>query len=773
MPPTATRAGGIFFPPAAPFTGKGPNRGIRSGRLRHPGTENEIGDSRADQPILWYYRAGRRGGRGQSIFRGVDIIMELKNRLRGVSIADLWDRIQPSETTALIGMAIIVGAGTGLGAVVFIRLIALLQDLFFVQGAKLLGFLGAGLLILIPVVGGLLAGPIIEFFAKEAKGHGVPEVMQAIALRGGRIRPRVVLAKIAASALCIGSGGSVGREGPIVQVGAALGSSIGQWLRFSETRIRNLVACGAAAGIAATFNAPIAGVVFAMEIILGELHIGDLGNVVLSAVTASTVARVFLGDSPAFSIPAYAVKSPWEILLYVLLGVLAAATAVGFIRLLYGFEDLFDDWRVPSAVKPAVGGLLLGGLALAYPLALGIPRGISPGAALPEIFGTGFAAIEQALLGNLPFGLLLALVVLKPLATSLTLGSGNSGGVFAPALFLGAVLGGAFGAVVERFAPGLTAGPGAFAVVGMAAVFAGAARAPFTAFLIVFEMTNDYHMIVPLMAGVIVSLIVAQRLHRESIYTLKLARRGIHLKSGRDVDVMDTVRIEEVMVREPVTVPVDMPVDLLAGEFIRTGRHGFPVLFSDGGLFGMVSLEDYRRVTQEPENHASDLRVRDIATRNLVSVHPDETVGAALRRMAPRDLSRLPVIARDDPRRLLGVVRRNDIVRAYEYGTLRREEARERAERTRVVNDSRAQFIDLTVPAGSSAAGNCLSGIGLPRSAVLVMVRRGSDLLIPHGDTRLAAGDVVTLLCERDHLEEVRAAFLAEAKPDPKPPAAG
>jgi CIC family chloride channel protein len=676
-----------------------------------------------------------------------------------ISLADLWDRIQPSETTALIGMAIVVGAGTGLGAVLFIRLIALLQNLFFVQGAAALGFLGPGLLILIPAVGGLLAGPIISFFAKEAKGHGVPEVMQAIALRGGRIRPRVVVAKIAASALCIGSGGSVGREGPIVQVGAALGSTVGQWLQFSETRIRNLVACGAAAGIAATFNAPIAGVVFAMEIILGELRIGDLGNVVISAVTASTISRIFLGDFPAFSIPFYSMRTPWELFFYIILGILAAVTAVGFIRLLYGFEDFFDALRIPDAVKPAIGGALLGGLALGYPLILGLPGSFQAGAALPEIFGTGFTTIEQALLGNLPFTLLLALVFLKPLATSLTLGTGNSGGVFAPALFLGAALGGAFGAVVERFAPGLTAGPGAFAVVGMAAVFAGAARAPFTAFLIVFEMTNDYRMILPLMAGVIVSLILAERLHPESIYTLKLARRGIHLKSGRDVDVMDTVRVEEIMVRDPVTVPIDMPVAKLAGEFIRTGRHGFPVLLQDGSLCGMVSLEDYRRVAQEGTEPPESLRVGDIATCTIICMYPDETVGAAMRRMAPRDLSRLPVVARDNPRRLLGVVRRNDIVRAYEYGTLRREEARERAERTKLVNDSRAQFFDLTLATGSPAAGKAVSQVPLPRAAVLVMIRRGKDLLIPHGDTRLEAGDVVTVLCERAHLEAARSVF--------------
>jgi chloride channel protein, CIC family len=688
-------------------------------------------------------------------------------QLMRIAYSKLLDRLQPSDTAVMLATAVTVGAGTGIGAVLFIQLIAFIQSLFFQTGASFFGFLSRGVFILAPLIGGLLAGPLIHYFAQEAKGHGVPEVMQAIALRGGRIRPRVVVAKVIASALCIGSGGSAGREGPIVQVGSALGSAIGQWLRFSEARIRNLVACGAAAGIAATFNAPIAAVIFSMEIILGELHLGDLGNVVISAVTASTVARVFLGDRPAFTIPRYAMQTPWEVLWYVLLGVFSAFIAVGFIRMLYWFEDRFDAWRFPDALKPAIGGFLLGVLAFFYPVLLGMGP-LSPGEArlglplsanIPHVFGSGFAVIEGALLGQLSFVLLFALILLKPLATSLTLGSGNSGGVFAPSLFTGAMLGGAFGLTVEYFAPGTTAGPGAFAIVGMAAVFAGAARAPFTAILIVFEMTDDYRLIVPLMAAVIVSMLVAERLHRESIYTLKLTRRGIHLRRGRDVDVMESVRVDEVMLRQPVTVPADFPISSLADEFIRTGRHGFAVLNEDGSLFGVVSLEDYRQITVEETASPGKLIVRDIATQDVETVFPDESVGVAMRRMAPRDLSRLPVVARDDPRHLLGVIRRQDIVRAYEVGVLRREEVRHRAEGTRIVNHSRAEFIEVTIAPGSHAAGRRIADLNLPRSAVLVSIRRGRDLVIPHGDTQIEPGDVVTALCERRRADEVRAAL--------------
>jgi CIC family chloride channel protein len=667
-------------------------------------------------------------------------------------IGPLLDRLRPSETAILIGTAVAVGAGTGLGAVLFIDLIAAVESLFFDAGAGVFRFLGNGWLVAAPLLGGLAAGPMIAFLAQEAKGHGVPEVMQAIALRGGRIRPRVVIAKIAASALCIGSGGSAGREGPIVQAGAALGSSVGQWLKLSENRIRNLVACGAAAGIAATFNAPIAGVLFAMEIILGELHLGDLGNVVISAVTAATIARAFLGDRPAFSIPNYGVHSPGEILLYALLGVLAALCAVGFIRLLYWFEDRFDGWRFPDALKPAVGGLLLGLLALLYPLGLGalgaassdLPAGPVSSANLPQIFGAGFSIIEHSLTAQIGVGVLLALAILKPLATSLTLGSGNSGGVFAPSLFTGAVLGGAFGLAVEHLAPGMTA---------------GAARAPFTAIVIVFEMTNDYHMIVPLMAGVIISLIIAERLHPESIYTLKLTRRGIHLRRGMDVDVMESVRVGEVMLRNPVTVPVNLPVSRLAGEFIRTGRHGFPVIHPDGELFGVVSLEDYRNLIERSPDRADEMTVGEIASTNLVTVSPEDSVGRALQRMAPRDLSRLPVVARDNPRSLLGVVRRNDIVRAYEVGVTRREEIRNRSDVVEKLGHSAAGFFDFTVHPRGPATGKRIADLTLPRKAVLVSIRRGKRLVIPRGDTVLKENDVVTAICETECLEQLNGLF--------------
>ena len=676
----------------------------------------------------------------------------------------LLDRLRLSDTTTLLVTAILVGGGTGLGAVGFIKLIALVQGLFFGGGVQIFGFLGRGIFILIPTIGGLLAGPIISFFAKEAKGHGVPEVMQAIALQGGRIRPRVVVAKIAASALCIGSGGSAGREGPIVQVGAALGSTLGQWLKLSSDRIRNLVACGAAAGIAATFNAPIAGVVFAMEVILGELHLGDLGNVVVSAVTASTISRIFLGQRPAFSIPDYSMRTPWEVILYAFLGVTAALIATSFIRLLYWFEDKFDTWRFPDALKPAVGGVLLGCMAVLYPMVLGlgfVPSeenllGLPLANSIPHVFGAGFPVIEGALLGQLSFWLLFALMFLKPLATSLTLGSGNSGGVFAPSLFTGAALGGAFGYLVEHVFPGMTAGVGAFATVGMAAVFAGAARAPFTAILIVFEMTDDIQLILPLMAAVIFSMIVSERLLKDSIYTLKLTRRGIRLRRGRDVDVMENITVKEAMRPSPKPVPCTLTLHAVPHLLDAARMHGLPVVDTEGRLQGVITIQDVESAAESDKENL-ERPVLQFCSQHLVVAYPDETLQRALERMSHRDIGRLPVVDHNNPSKLVGWISRADIVRAYERALTRRVTVQQQMMEARLGITVGVDVVECEIEAGSPISGQTLSSVNWPDDSLVASIQRGGGLIIPHGKTQLQVGDRLVVVARREDEEAVRA----------------
>jgi CIC family chloride channel protein len=651
------------------------------------------------------------------------------------------DRWQPPETGVLIATALIVGLGGGLGAVVFRWLINSFTHISFDVMRGWLSFMGPAYVVIVPAIGGLFVGPMIFFFAREAKGHGVPEVMEAIALRGGRIRPIVVLIKSLASSLCIGTGGSVGREGPIVQIGSALGSTLGQLLKLSDERIRNLVACGAAAGIAATFNAPIAGVIFALEIILGEFSVSYFSTVVISSVTASVVGRIAFGNTAAFAAPPYSLVSPWELPLYVLLGGLAGLVAFVFVGALYWFEDLFDAWRFPEYVKPAAGGLLVGAIGFYF----------------PHVFGVGYPAIGDALLDKLMLGTMGLLVLAKVLATSLTIGSGGSGGVFAPSLFIGAMAGGAFGNVVHQLLPNTTAVPGAYALVGMAAVFAGAAHAPITAIIILFEMTNDYRIILPLMLATVVSTLLSQRLRRENIYTLKLSRRGVRLEQGRDIDVMQGVLVGEAMTTNVDTVGADLPLIELDRAFHETHHHGFPVLDGNGGLFGVVTIQDLERARER--GPIPGMYVRDIATRSVLTAYPDEPVWTALRRLGTRDVGRLPVVDRQNPQRLVGIIRRHDIVRAYKVGIRRKLEMQARTERFRLSKLADTEFIEIEILLQSPVAHQAVKELTLPEGCVLVSILRDNRVLIPHGDTRLAPGDRLTALVRLDCTPEFRRVF--------------
>jgi len=333
----------------------------------------------------------------------------------------------------------------------------------------------------------------------------------ALATKGGRIRKRVVMVKVIASSLTIGFGGAAGREGPMVQIGSAIGSSIGQAAGLSAQSIRTLVACGAAGGVAATFNAPIAGAIFAMEVLMRRIH-ADFLLVLLTSLSSAMIARHFLGNYPAFHAAKYDLVTAWELPLYFLMGLLIGLAAIGYVKLLYRSEDWFGNWKFPEYLKPAVGGLMVG-LILRY---------------FPQVYGAGFPAMDSALWVRFPFELLLALFFMEMIANCATLGSGGSGGVFAPSLYMGAMLGGAFGMVVHSLFPEATGGSGAYAMVGMAAFFAAAAKAPTTSILILFEMTNDYRIMLPLMTATVASVYLSHQLLTHSIYTLKLAQRGIH-----------------------------------------------------------------------------------------------------------------------------------------------------------------------------------------------------------------------------------------------------
>ena len=685
-------------------------------------------------------------------------------------VPKLLDRYQPSESLVLMITSLAVGIGAGLGAIVFRWLIGLVTHLSFTWLPLVFSSLPDGLgwlrnhihVMIAPAVGGLLVGWLVFRYAREAKGHGVPEVMEAVALRGGRIRPIVVVIKSLASSLCIGSGGSVGREGPIVQIGSALGSTMGQLLDLSDERIRNLVACGAAGGIAATFNAPIAGVFFALEVILSDFSVANFGPVVLASVMASVVGRVAFGDMPAFAVPAYSIRSLWEFLFYALLGVVAALVGVVYTRLIYWAEDRFDSWKsMPEWARPAIGGAILGLLALLY--------GQLPGLSyerVPHIFGVGYETIEAGLLGKSAFGVMLALMVLKLIATALTLGSGGSGGVFAPSLFIGSMLGGAWGLALNGLLPDITAPAGAYALVGMGAVFAAATHAPITGVIILFEMTGDYRIILPLMLAIVISTLLGRHLlGGESIYTLKLSRRGVRLSAGRDVDIMEGVQVEEAMTRQMDTVHVDMTLSELQAEFDRTLHHGFPVLDDAGRLYGVVTVQDLKRALER--GAPLDTRVRDIATTDVMVAYPDEPMAAALQRLSVRGVGRLPVVAREDPTRLLGMVRRMDIIRAYNLALTRRAELQHRTAQMRLQHLDNTEFVEMELRADSPCVGCTVRELAerLPSEAVLVSIRRPSgQVIIPRGDTVLRAGDRVTAFVVTAAKEELRRQLLGDGK---------
>ena len=490
-----------------------------------------------------------------------------------------------------------------------------------------------------PAVAGLLYGPLIQRFAPSAKGHGIPEVMLAVRRKGGRIPGRVAVVKILASALTIGSGGSAGREGPIVQVGASLGSTIASWLHMPVSRVVLLASCGSAAGIAATFHAPLAGAVFALEVILVEFTAETFGFVVLSAVTSSIVARLLQGDEMvvrvADNLTFASMSDMWWV---ALLGLVAGLCGLGFSKILYACEDAID-WlwartRLPEWARPGVLGLALGAALVAF----------------PYMYGSGYPLEEEAIAGNFSIGFLLALMLGRAVYTSFTIGMGGSGGVFAPTLFIGAMAGAAFGDVVSP----LSGSPvGVFAVVGMGAAFAGAARAPMTAVLIIVEMTGQFSLILPMMLAVVIATGASRFLTRATIYTEKLRRRGDVL----DGTLLGTRAASEWMLQVPETLPATSSAASAIAALRRTRETALPVTNEKGRFVGLVSSLRLAELTQEDgslDAPLSDLPLIDEAV--AASAPPSEVLGA-LRRTG---LQSLPVV--DVDRRVVGWVSERDLV---------------------------------------------------------------------------------------------------------------
>ncbi len=567
----------------------------------------------------------------------------------------------PDENALLLALSFLVGVGSGLGARGFELIISTFRREFehmaltlpFGSLALPIGNVGA------LILGGLVGGVLLATFLKSSRGHGVPDVMASVAIRGGRIPPRVAGDTAITAGICIGAGGSAGPEGPIVQIGSSIGSTVGRIMGMSTERLRVLAACGAAGGISAIFGAPLAGVFFAVEVILGDFGVQTLTPIVLSSVLAAVTHQIFVDWAPRFSVPHHGFIHFQEVPLMVLLGLLAAGVSWLFIRFLYLTEDGFQRWRFPSALKPAVGMALVGVVAFAF----------------PQTLGDGYETITQALNGHLALWLMAVLVLAKLLATCFTVGSGNVGGLFAPSLVIGAMLGGSFGAVTEHFLrPGEPGIITVYALVGMAAVIAGTTHATITAILLIFELTNDYAIILPTMLACATAVVLTSRFEKESIYSLSLVRAGIQLKRGVEVAVMGSMRVRDVMRPVKRTIPYQMHFTELMQLVEASTDNTFPVLGDDGKLSGVLSYQDIRNVLSTNRSPELDMLVvaGDIATPHPVVVTADRNLNDAMRLFGMRDLSMLPVVDSPDDMELVGLLNRRDVLNAYRRALMER-----------------------------------------------------------------------------------------------------
>jgi CIC family chloride channel protein len=630
----------------------------------------------------------------------------------------------------LLGLGAATGLVTGVLAWVLITVVETVQHVLWFDPAP------AWQLVLLPALGGLLVGVLVTRLVPEAAGGGVVSTMETLALRGGRFRRRVPLSGLAASATALGTGASGGREGPMVLIGGSVGSWIGRLVPIDEARTRSLVAAGAAAGIGASFNAPIGGMLFAIEVLQLGVRGAALQVVVVGSVVGSIVSRQLVGEDLIFE-PSRALSlgGPIELLVYAVLGLLAVGVAFGFHQGEHRAQQgaFWLRERLGRTATLGLAGLLVGLIALVVPEVLG------DGESLPPI--VGFREPIQAIL-DVEYGtgwtaavLLLALLVAKLVATVITTGSGSAVGTLAPMLLTGAALGGVVGIAALPILPSLD--PGAVATVGMAAVFAAAARAPLTAILIVFELVGDYALVLPLMLAVGLATFLSDRVLGEGIYTRHLRRRGVVLGRPDDVDVLQRVTIREVMTRDHPTLPADADRETIDARF-RAGRsNGYAVVDDRGQLVGVLTRQD---AAGRPGAMAADL-----CTRRALTVAPDDAVFVAVRRMASLDVGRVPVV---DPttRRMVGMLRREDIVQAYQLGLARGAAGQQRQATARLRDLTGVRFVELVVDDRSPVAGRAVRDVDWPERTVLTSVSRDDEVVVPTGETVLAAGDTLVLL---------------------------
>lgn len=589
------------------------------------------------------------------------------------------------------------------------------------------------------------AGLIFSWLANRQvgpgiSGGGVSETMVGLSLHGGYLPTKQIAPKILATAATLGTGGSGGREGPVVYIGAIIGSKLARMTNFDHDHIRSLVAAGAGAAIGASFNAPIAGMLFAMEVILSSFAIRHLNAVVIASVGAAVTTEILIGQELILTSPPHELGDPRELILYTILGIVAVAIGILFLK----FEDLAAVWqlhrRIPRWTKPLIYGAAIALIGVMWPDSLGTGRGFLDG--LLRI-GDGQGLVWWTL----------GLIALAKIATSvLTREGGGSAGEFMPSLVIGGSIGGAFALIVQQGLGIETIDVGAFVVVGMAATLATTARAPLTAVILVFELTGNYGLVLPLMLAAALATFLGDRFHPESAYTAKLAREGIALPTSEDIDLLDTVDVRAVM--EPVDGVLHPRESLAdAAEFFdMTGHHGCPVVNDAGRLVGVLSLSDI----VDSGGPSRNITIRESMSQDPITITPDAPVSMALSRMASMGVGRLPVLSDDGDRKVVGMFRRVSVVKAYEQALSMSKGRELYRERNRIRSQPGADFFELLVEEGSTAANQLLAEVIWPQDVVLVSIRRGTKVLVPHGNTAIRINDVITVFGTQESEQKVR-----------------
>lgn len=550
-----------------------------------------------------------------------------------------------------------IGLVAGIVAFVLYKLIGLFTNLFFYHrwstdfSSAQHNHLG-WMVIVTPVIGGLIVGVMAKYGTSKIKGHGIPEAMEAVLFNRSRIAPRVAILKPISAAIAIGTGGPFGAEGPIIQTGGAIGSLVGQAFHTTAVERKVLLACGAAAGMSATFNTPIAGVILAIELLLFEFKSRSFIPLVIASTLATAVHMQLLGIGPMFTVSAMDFSIPRALPFYLVLGLICGLAAVGFSKLLYWVEDQFEKLPFDDLWWPAIGALGLGII----------------GFFVPRVLGVGYDTIGDILNGQLAWKILLVVMVAKAVALAVSLGSGTSGGLLAPCFMWSAAMGGIFAMVVNYFVPGAHLSPGAFALVAMGAVFAAASRATFTFIIFAFEITRDYNAVLPLMlVSVIADGIAMLLMPNSSIMTEKLARRGLHVHQDYEADVLSQARVADTMEEELPVIPANTTVAALAARIAQhdpaVARHEALLIVDDAGkLAGIITRGDLLRALDKDSSGA--MTVPQAGTTRLVVTYPDELMSKAAAKMLQNDIGRLPVVDRADPQKAVGYLGRSSVMAA-------------------------------------------------------------------------------------------------------------